>query len=80
MATSGTPLAHLVSVTWGPPNLFFPLVRAPQSIKKAPQEFPGGAVVKNPPANAGVQGTRVRALFWEDPTCHGAAKLVHHSY
>ena len=25
-----------------------------------------------------MQGTWVRALFWEDPTCRGAAKLVHH--
>ena len=31
--------------------------------------MPGGAVVKNPPANA---GTRVQALVWEDPTCRGA--------
>ena len=27
-----------------------------------------------------MQGTRVRALVWEDPTCHGATKLVHHNY
>ena len=27
-----------------------------------------------------VQGTRVRALVWEDPTCHGATKPVHHNY
>ena len=26
-----------------------------------------------------VQGTRVRALVWEDPTCHGAAGPVSHS-
>ena len=39
--------------------------------------FPGGTVVKNPPANA---GTRVRALVREDPTCHGATKPVHHNY
>ena len=25
-------------------------------------------------------GTRVRALVWEDPTCHGATKPVHHNY
>ena len=37
--------------------------------------FPGGAVVKNPPANAGDTG-----LLWEDPTCHGAAKPVCHNY
>ena len=27
-----------------------------------------------------VQGTRVRALVLEDPTCCGAAKPVHHNY
>ena len=27
-----------------------------------------------------VQGTRVRSLVWEDPTCRGAAKSVHHNY
>ena len=32
-------------------------------------DFPGGTVVKNPPA-----------LVWEDPTCHEATKPVHHSY
>ena len=27
-----------------------------------------------------MQGTRVRALAWEDPTCHGAARPVSHNY
>ena len=27
-----------------------------------------------------MQGTQVRALVWEDPTCHGATKPVHHNY
>ena len=27
-----------------------------------------------------IQGTRVWALVWEDPTCCGAAKPVHHNY
>ena len=27
-----------------------------------------------------MQGTWVRALVWEDPTCHGAAGPVSHSY
>ena len=39
--------------------------------------FPGGPVVKNPPANSG-------DILWfvvqEDTTCHGAAKLVCHNY
>ena len=39
--------------------------------------FPGGAVVENLPANA---GTQVRALVWEDSTCHGATRPVSHNY
>ena len=39
--------------------------------------FPGGKVVKNPPANAG--GT-VGALVGEDPTCRGATKPERHNY
>ena len=27
-----------------------------------------------------MQGTRVRALLWEDPTCCGAARPVSHNY
>ena len=27
-----------------------------------------------------MQGTRVRALVWEDPTCRGETKPVHHNY
>ena len=27
-----------------------------------------------------MQGTRVRALVWENPTCHGATKPVRHNY
>ena len=27
-----------------------------------------------------MQGTRVRALVWEDPTCCGAARPVSHNY
>ena len=27
-----------------------------------------------------MQGTRVRALVWEDPTCHEATKPVRHNY
>ena len=27
-----------------------------------------------------MQGTRVRALVWEDPTCHGATGPVGHNY
>ena len=27
-----------------------------------------------------MQGTRVRVLVWEDPTCRGAARPVSHNY
>ena len=27
-----------------------------------------------------MQGTQVRSLVWEDPTCLGATKPVHHNY
>ena len=47
------------------------------SIKNCTVDFPGGAVVKNLPANA---GKHVRALIQEDPTCHGATKPVCHNY
>ena len=54
-------------------------------------DFPGGVVVKNLPAGASLvaqwlriclpmQGTRVRALVWEDPTCHGATGPMSHNY
>ena len=46
-------------------------------LNKGIEDFPGGAVVKNPPA---MQGTRVRALVQEDPTCRGATKPVRHNY
>ena len=39
--------------------------------------FPGGSVVKNPPANA---GDTVQSLIWEDPTCSGTTKPVYHNY
>ena len=27
-----------------------------------------------------MQETQVQSLVWEDPTCHGATKPVHHNY
>ena len=39
------------------------------TLKTKKQDFLGGAVVKN---RLPLQGTRVRALVWEDPTCSGA--------
>ena len=40
-------------------------------------DFLGGTVERNQPA---IQGTQARYLFWEDITCHGAAKPVCHNY
>ena len=40
-------------------------------------DFPGGAVVKNPPADA---GDTVRSLVREHPTCRRATKPVCHNY
>ena len=40
-------------------------------------DFPGGTVVENPPA---MQGTWVRSLVKEAPTCRRATKPVHHNY
>ena len=53
--------------------------------------FPGGAVVKNPPAGTSLvaqwfrirlpmQGTWVRVPVREDPTCRGATKFVRHNH
>ena len=39
--------------------------------------FPGGAVIRN---HLPMQGTRVRSLVREDPTCRGATKPVRHNY
>ena len=39
--------------------------------------FPGGAVVNNPPANAGGTGL---SLVREDPTCCRATTPVRHNY
>ena len=38
--------------------------------------FPAGPVLRICPP---VQGTKVPSLVWEDPTCHGATKALHHS-
>ena len=41
------------------------------------QGFPGGPVVRNPPA---MQVPQVQSLVQEDPMYHGATKPVHHNY
>ena len=40
---------------WFPPS--YPPTHLPDSFKSSPGGFPGGAVVKNPPANAGDMGS-----------------------
>ena len=45
-------------------------------MEKARQDFPGGAVDKNPPANAWDTGW---IPVQEDSTHCGATKLVHHN-
>ena len=40
-------------------------------------DFPGGAVVGNPPANAGDMGSSPGP---EDTTCRGATEPMHHNY
>ena len=45
--------------------------------KEQSSDFPGGPVVKNPPASAGDTGS---TLVWEDFTCRRATKPMHHNY
>ncbi|KAJ8791388.1 hypothetical protein J1605_004335 [Eschrichtius robustus] len=42
--------------------------------------FPASLVAQCLRIRLPMQGTRVRALVREDPTCRGATKPVHHSY
>ena len=50
-------------------------------LRKRSLYFPGGALDKNPPANAGDMGSIPgRPLIREDSTCHRAIKLMHHNY
>ena len=44
---------------------------------RAVRDFPGGTVVKNPPASAGDMDS-IPGLG--RPTCHGTAKPVSHNY
>ena len=45
----------------------------PKSRCQQGRDFPGGPVVKNPPANAGEMGS-IPGSGNQDPTCHGATK------
>ena len=42
--------------------------------------FPGGAVVKNPPANTGDTGSSPGPWSGKIPHAHGATKPVYHNY
>ena len=46
--------------------------------KKDRENFPGGPVVTNPPANAGLH--RFNHWSWKDPTYCGTAKPRGHNY
>ena len=55
-----------------------PFNRTVSVVIKVPSlDLPGGAVVKNPPANAGAW---VQSLAREDPTCRGATEPMRHNY
>ena len=43
--------------------------------------FPGGSVVRNPPRSVGnADLISIPSLFWEDPTCLGAAATAEPSH
>ena len=47
------------------------------SLECSQMDFPGGQLLR---ICLPMQGTRVRALVWEDPTCRRATKPVRHNY
>ena len=72
LATVAKQKFNSVSLLSSFPNAFF------LSSEVTFMGFPGGSVVKNPPANAG--NIRLRSLILKDPTCHRATKHVRHDY
>ena len=57
------------------------LISVPESmIERQREAFPGGPVVQWLRIRLPVRGTRVRSLFWEDPTCLRAAKPMCRNY
>ena len=76
-------LSSIVTVlythVWSTPEILFNLLGQnpdaelplPEGLNKEMRDFPGGPVVKNPPANAGDIGWY---LVQEDYTCRGASK------
>lgn len=66
----------LQSQSWGGCySLYQVNIRRVFIYKSMLRTFPGGAVDKNLPADA---GTQVQSLLQEDPTCHGASKPTRH--
>nr|XP_059862391.1 uncharacterized protein LOC132421214 [Delphinus delphis] len=70
-----------------PDCVTFPVQPAVDSSSQRSRELPrcarlGGAslVAQRLRICLPMQGTRVRALVWEDPTCHGATRPVSHNY
>ena len=62
---------------WGTESLTYPSEMQNRDVyqKLIAQEevgFPGGFLP--------MQETQVRSLIWEDPTCHGPTKPVHHNF
>ena len=57
-----------------PPGKPLPLVLEVEYDVTKTWDFPGSAVVKNPPANAGNMSSS------PDPTCRRATKPMHHNY
>ena len=62
------------------PQVSFP--RAVTPAERLPSRLSSGAslVAQWLRVRLPMQGTRVRALVWEDPTCRGATRPVSHNY
>ena len=58
------------------------LVGLPTPVKYRASEMPQGTSLVGQwlRIRLPMQGTQVRALVWEDPTCRGATKPVRHNY
>ena len=63
---------------FNPPNLWYSVMAALENQNKI-LNFPGGSVIKNPPASAGDTGLSP-GLGRSDFTCHRAAKPMCHNY
>ena len=73
-ANSWKPLSSKIFIICCP---FIRVIHFFQNQKQESGDFPGGAVVKY---LLPMQGTQVRALVQEDPTCCGATKPMRHNY